>query len=206
MAQGTRWGLLLDDFFSTFAESSKLYWMCPPDHRLSDCVSKIWQDKLQAIVVGPKWTHRGCWNPLMEITLQGHHLPGPDTKASLYQDYHFTLLPKRGWSTVAICVDAGIAKENWAATNCHVAPFLAPVVPNPDTIDKPGMTSEEDSDVERGQITCFRCTFSHTKRLIKTSSLPLLLTPPRNIWKHKNASVHTLQQIKKTYWAGGPLP
>ena len=71
MAQATRWVSPLDDFFSTPADPSKLYWMCPPYHQFSDCVWKIWQEKLRAIVVGPEWTHREWWKPLMEITLQG---------------------------------------------------------------------------------------------------------------------------------------
>ena len=36
-----------------------------------------------------------------------------------------------------------------AATKCHVASVLAPAVPHPDTDDKPGMTSEEESENER---------------------------------------------------------
>ena len=71
MAQATRWVLPLDDFFSIPAEPTKLYWMCPPYHRFSNCVRKVRQEKLPAIVIGPKWTHRECWKPLMEITLQG---------------------------------------------------------------------------------------------------------------------------------------
>ena len=31
----------------------------------------------------------------MEITLQGYHLPGPETKARLYQYDHLTPLPQR---------------------------------------------------------------------------------------------------------------
>ena len=85
----------------------------------------------------------------MEITLQGYHLPGPETKARLYQNDHLTPLPQRGWSTVALYVDGGIAEENLAATKCHVASNLAPAVSNPDTDDEPGMTSEGDSENER---------------------------------------------------------
>ena len=58
MAQATRWVSPLEDFFSTPAEPSKLYWMCQPYQRFSHCVRKIQQEKLRAIVVGPKWTHR----------------------------------------------------------------------------------------------------------------------------------------------------
>ena len=58
MAQATRWVSPLDDFFSGPADPSKLYWMCPPYHRFSECVRKIRQEKVRAIVVGPEWTHR----------------------------------------------------------------------------------------------------------------------------------------------------
>ena len=148
MAQATCWVSPLEDFFSTPADPSELYWMCPPYHRYSDCVRKIRQENLRAIVVGPKWTHREWWKPLMEITLQGYHLPGPETKACLYQNDRLTPLPQRGWSTVALYVDGGIAEENLAATKCHVAPVLAPAVSNPNTYGEPGMTSEEESDDE----------------------------------------------------------
>ena len=142
-----RWVSPLVDFFSTPADPSKLYLMCPPYHRFSDCVRKIRQEKLRAIVVGPKWTHRDWWKPFVEITLQGHHLPGPETKAC--QNDRLTPLPQRGWSTVALYVDGGIAEENLAATKCHVASVLAPAVSNPSTDGKPGMTSEEESEDER---------------------------------------------------------
>ena len=85
----------------------------------------------------------------MEITLHGYHLPGLETKTRPYQDDHLTPLPQRGWSTVALYVDGGIAEENLAATKCHVASFSAPAVPNPDTDDEPGMTSEEGLEDER---------------------------------------------------------
>ena len=149
IAQATRWVSPLEDLFSTPADPCKLYWMCPPYHRFSDCVRKIWQEKLRGNVVGPKWTHRELWKPLMEITLQGYHLPGPETKARRYQNDHLTALPQRGWSTVALYVDGGIAEENLAATKCHVASVLAPAVSNPNTDDEPGMTSEEESENER---------------------------------------------------------
>ena len=149
IAQATRWVSPQDDFFSTPADPSKLYWMCPPYHRFSDCVRKIRQEKLRAIVVGPKWTHREWWKPLMEVTLQGYHLPGPETKARLYQDDNLTPLAQREWSTVALYVDGGLADENLRATKCHVASVLAPAVPNPDTDNEPGMTSEEESEDER---------------------------------------------------------
>ena len=46
MAQATRWVSPLGNFFSTPTDPSKLYWMCPPYHRSSDCVRKIRQEKL----------------------------------------------------------------------------------------------------------------------------------------------------------------
>ena len=122
---------------------------CAPYHRFSDCVPKIRQEKLRAIGVVPKWTHREWWKPHIEITLQGYHLPWPETKARLYQDDHLTPLPQRCWSTVALYVDGGLAEENLMATKCHVASVLAPTVPNPDTGDQPGITSEEQSEDER---------------------------------------------------------
>ena len=85
----------------------------------------------------------------MEITLQGYHLPGLETKACFYQDDHLTPLPQRGWSTVALYVEVGIAEENLTATKCHVASVLAPDVPHPGTYDKSNMTSEEESEDER---------------------------------------------------------
>ena len=85
----------------------------------------------------------------MEITLQGYHLPGPETKARLHQNDHITPLPQRGWSTVALYLDGRIAQGNLAATKCHVASVLAPAVPNPGTDDELGMTSEEESEDER---------------------------------------------------------
>ena len=69
----------------------------------------------------------------MKVTLQKYHLLGPETKARLYQDYHLTPLPQRGWSTVALYVDGGIAEENLVAAKCHPVSFLAPAVPNRDT-------------------------------------------------------------------------
>ena len=85
----------------------------------------------------------------MEIPLQGYLLPGPETKACLYHNDRLTPLPQRGWSTVALYVDGGIAEENLAATRCHVASVLAPAVSNPNTDGEPGMTSKEQSDDER---------------------------------------------------------
>ena len=46
----------------------------------------------------------------MEITLQRYLLRGPETKACPYQNDHLTPLPQRGWSTVALYVDGGIAE------------------------------------------------------------------------------------------------
>ena len=71
MAQATSWVSTLDDCFSSPADRCKLYWMCPPYHRLSDRVWKIRREKIRAIVVRPKWTHREWRKPHMEITLRG---------------------------------------------------------------------------------------------------------------------------------------
>ena len=85
----------------------------------------------------------------MEITSQRYNLPGPETKACLYQDDHLTPLLQRGWSTVAPSVGReGMAEENLAATKCHVAFVLTPAVPDPNTDDEPRMTSEEESGDE----------------------------------------------------------
>ena len=129
----------------------------------------------------------------MEITLQGSHIPGPETKSRLYQNDHLTPLPQRGWSAVALYVDGGIAEENLAAANCHVASVLAPAVCNPNTDNEPGMTFEEESEDERvpDYLALVRTlTYQATQ---KSSSRPLLLTLPPRIWRHKNASVHALQ-------------
>ena len=67
----------------------------------------------------------------------------------LYQNDHLAPLPQRVWSTVALYVDGGIAEEILATIKFHVASVLAPAVPNPDTNDEPGMTSEEESEDER---------------------------------------------------------
>ena len=202
MAQATHWVLPHDDFFSTLANPSKFYWMCPPYHRFSDCVRKIRQEKLLAIVLGPKWTHREWWKPLMEITLQGYHHAGPKTKARLYQDDNLTPLPQQGWSRVALYVDGGITEENLVATKCRVASILAPAVPNPDTDDEPGMTSVEESQDERvpnhlASVRTLTYQATHKKLLA-----PVTLDPGPN----KNACVHALQKLKKCYRAGGPLP
>ena len=71
MAQATRWVSPLEDFSSTPADPSKLYRMCPPYHLFSDCVRKIGQEKLRAIVVGPMWTHREWWNTLWKLLWKG---------------------------------------------------------------------------------------------------------------------------------------
>ena len=47
------------------------------------------------------------------------------------------------------------------------------------------------------------CASSHIKRLTKNSSSTLLLTPLPAIWRRKNACVHALQKLRKSYWAGG---
>ena len=153
MAQASKWVTPNDDFFTTPADPSKLYWMCPPYHRFLDCVNKIRREKLKAIVVAPKWTHREWWKPLVEVTLQGYHLPGPETKARLYQNSSLSPLPQREWSTVALYVDGGLAEEHLGATKCPVASVKCLAAPgdanlHPDTEEEQGMTSEEESEGE----------------------------------------------------------
>ena len=142
----------------------------------------------------------------MEITLQGYNLCGPETKARPYQNDHPIPLPQQGWSTVALYVDGGIAGEKLVATKCHVASVLAPAVTNPDTYDKPGMNSEEDSEGERvpnhlASVRTLRYQATHKKHLA-----PFTLDPTPKIWRRKNACVHALQKLRKSYWVGEPLP
>ena len=203
MAQANRWLSPLEDFFSTPADPSTLYSMCPPYHRFSDCVPKIWQDKLQGIVVGLKWTHREWWKPLMEITLQGYHLPGPETKAGLYQNDHLTPLPQQGWSTVALYVDGGIAEENLAATKCHVASVLVRAVSNPNTDHEPGMASEEESEDARvpnhlASVRTLRYQATHKKLLAPSTLDPT----PEHSEAQKCVRSH-IAKIEKELLGGG---
>ena len=203
MAQATRWVSPLEEFFSTPADPSKLYWMCPPYHRFSDCVRKIREEKLRAIIVGPKWTHRVWWKPLMEITLQGYHLPGPETKASLYQNDHLTALPQRDRSTVALYVDGGIAEENLAATKCHVASALASAVSNPNTDDEPGMTSEEESENERvpNHLASMRTlTYQATHKKLLA---PVTLDPTPEDLEAQECVRSRIVKIDKELWGRG---
>ena len=203
IGQATRWIAPLDDFFSTPADPSKLYWMCPPYHRFSERVQNIRQEKLRAIVVGPKWTYREWWKPLMEITLQGYHLPGPETMARLYQNDHLTPLPQRGWSTVALYVDAGIAEENLADTKCHVASVLTPAVPNHNTDDEPGMTSEEELDDDRVPnhlLSVRTLTYQATHKKLLS---PVTLDPtPKDLEAHKCVRSR-IAKIEKELLGGG---
>ena len=50
---------------------------------------------------------------------------------------------------MALYLDGGMAEQNLVATKCHVVSVLAPAVPNPNTDDEPGMTSEEELEDER---------------------------------------------------------
>ena len=203
IAQATRWVSPQDDFFSTPADPSKLYWMCPPYHRFSDCVRKIRQEKLRAIVVGPKWTHREWWKPLMDVTLQGYHLPGPETKARLYQDDNLTPLAQREWSTVALYVDGGLADENLRATKCHVASVLAPAVPNPDTDDEPGMTSEEESEDERVPnhlVSVRSLTYQATHKKLLA---PLTLDPTPEDLEAQECVRSLIAKIERELLSGG---
>ena len=54
MAQATHWVSLLDNYFATHPDPSKLYRMCAPYHGFSDFAQKNRQEKLRAIVVRPK--------------------------------------------------------------------------------------------------------------------------------------------------------
>ena len=203
MAQATRWVSPLEDFFSSPADPSKLYWMCPAYHRFSDCVRKIRQERLRAIAVGPKWTHREWWKPLMEITLQGYHLPGPETKDCLYQNDRLTSLPQRGRSTVALYVDSGIAEENLAATKCHVASALAPAVSNPNTDDEPGMTSYEESEGERvpNHLTLV-CTLTY-QATHKKLLAPVTLDPTPEDLEAQECVRSRIAKIEKELLGGG---
>ena len=78
----------------------------------------------------------------MVIILQVYHLPVSETKTRVYQHDHLTSLSQRGWSTVALSLDGGLAEQKLAATKCHVASVLAEAVPNRGTDDQSGMTSE----------------------------------------------------------------
>ena len=143
----------------------------------------------------------------MEIPLQGCPLPGPETKACLYQDDHLIPLPQRGWSTVALDVDIGIAEEDFTATKCHVASVLAPAVPNPDTDDEPGMTSEEESENERApnHLVSVR-TLTYCKRLEKLPA-PVTLDPtPEDLEAQECARSHIAKIEKNLIGPGGALP
>ena len=59
MAQATCWVSLLEDFFCTPADPSKLYWMCPSYHRFSDCVRKVRQETLVGKVANSPLPYRG---------------------------------------------------------------------------------------------------------------------------------------------------
>ena len=93
------------------------------------------------------------------------------------------------------------------ATECHVASSLAPAVPNPDTDDEPGLILEEESEDERppNHLVLVR-TFRYHPTEKKISFAPLLLTPSPKMGRRKNACVHTLQKLRESYLAGGPLP
>ena len=52
------------------------------------------------------------------------------------------------------------------------------------------------------QTIWLRCLPSHTKRLTKNSSLPLLLILTPKFWRRKGACAHALPKLRKSYWAG----
>ena len=139
----------------------------------------------------------------MEIALQGYHLPGPETKACLYQDEHLTRLPQRGWSTLALYVDGGIAEENLTATKCHVASHLAPAVPNPHTDYQLGMTLQEESEDERvpNYLVSVR-TLTHLathKRLLA----PVTLDPTPHDLEAQECVRSGIAEIEKDLLGGG---
>ena len=75
IAQATCWVSPYDDFFSTPADPSMLYCMCPPYHRVSECVQNIRRGKLRAIVVRPKCKECLCpVNPLVSGVFKGKAL------------------------------------------------------------------------------------------------------------------------------------
>ena len=205
-AQATRLVSPLEDLFSNPADPCKLYWMCPPYHRFSECVRIIRQEKLRTIVLGPKWRHGECWKPLVHITVQGYHLPGPETKARLHQKDHLTPLPQRGWSTVAVYVDGGIAEENVAATKCHLASVLASAVSNPNMDDEPSMTSEEELEDERvpnhlASVRTVAYQATHRKLLA-----PITLDPtPKNL-EVQECVRSSIAKIEKELLGGRALP
>ena len=72
-------------------------------------------------------------------------------------------------------MDGGIAEDILAAAKCHVAWVLALAIPNPDTDDEQGMTSEEESEDERvtNHLTSVRIlTYQEThKKLLAAVTL-----------------------------------
>ena len=135
----------------------------------------------------------------MEITLQGYHLPGPETKACLYQDDYFTPLPQRGWSTVALYVDGGVAKENLTATKCHVAP----AVPDPDTDEELGMTSEKEAEYESGPnhlVLVHTLTYQATHKKLLA---PDTLDPTPKDLEAQDCLRSTIAKIERELLGGG---
>ena len=108
----------------------------------------------------------------MKITMQGYHLPRPETKARLYQDDHLTPFPQMGCSTVALYVDGGSAEENLTATKCHMASLWAPAVPNPDADAKLRMTSEAGGGTT---VKCYRKN-NTAKRVLAASRVGGVVT------------------------------
>ena len=142
----------------------------------------------------------------MEITLQGYHLPGPETKARLYQNDHLRPLPQLGSSTVALYVDGGIAESNLAATKCHVASVLAPAVSSPNTDDKPGMISEEESVDGRvpNHLASLR---THTYQATHKKLLaPVTLDPTPEDLEAQECMRSRIAKIEKESLGGGALP
>ena len=142
----------------------------------------------------------------MEITSQGYHLPGPESKARLYQDENLKPLPQLGWSTVALYMDGGIVEESLMATKSHVASVLASTIPNPDTDDERGVTLELESENESvanhfASVRTITYQATHKKLLA-----PVTLDPTPDDLEAQECVRSRIAKIQKRYWAGGPLP
>ena len=87
-------------------------------------------------------------------------------------------------------------EENLTDTQCHVASVLAQAVPNPDTDDEPGMTSEEESEDERVPnrlvLTLTLAYLATHKKLLA----PVPLDPSPEVSEAQ-------EKLKKSYRAGG---
>ena len=139
----------------------------------------------------------------MENTSQGYDLPGPETEAHLYQDDQLMPLLQRGWSTRALHVDDGIAEEDLVATKCHVASVLAPAVRDPDADEKPGMTSEDESEdarVPNQLVSVCTLTYQATNKKIPA---PVTLEPRPNDFEAQECVRSRIAKMGKRLLGGG---